>query len=99
MGKADRELMEMLIGTIERNTSALEGVKTAIKSNEEKNNRLADGMDQMASVITGAQRKIGGEIGPIIDRMQDTQQKLEEERRALIDAGAPPPGAEGPSDG
>ena len=85
-----RELFDMVTGALERNTSALESVAKAVTSNEEKNATLAAGMNKMVGVITAAQRKIGGEIGPMIDRAKASHAALEHERREVADAGSTP---------
>jgi hypothetical protein len=77
----EKELIEMLAGVLERNTSALENVAKAIAGNEAKNERLADGMHKMVATIAGAQRKVGGELGAVIERGK----KLEKDLKAEVD--------------
>jgi DNA-directed RNA polymerase len=83
---ADDELLEMLIGLVQKNTEALEGVKDAIKDNAEKNKELRGEMTKMVKVITGAQRQVGDKLGPIIDRSKNAADALDREARAAIDA-------------
>lgn len=68
----DHELLDMLKGVIERNTEAL--------------NKSAEASTKMATEVTGlrrtiqaAQHKIGGELGPMIDRQKENEKKLKEE--------------------
>jgi hypothetical protein len=68
----DKELLEMLVGVIESNTRAME--KSA-----EASEKMATEVRGLRGVITGAQRRIGGELGPIIDRQKKAAEALEEE--------------------
>lgn len=90
---SDKELIEMLAGVIERNTGAMERVCSAVDKNAEmiaenatKNIELAKGMNKMVAVITGAQRKIGGELGPLIEKSKETLGKLNSEREEIRNA-------------
>jgi hypothetical protein len=83
---ADDETLQVLIGLVQRNTEALEGVKEAIKDNAEKNKELRGEMTKMVSVITGAQRQVGDKLGPIIERSRKAADSLDREARAAVDA-------------
>jgi hypothetical protein len=83
------ELIKDLKAVLERNTAALEKVADAVTDGARMHEHLAGRMDKMVSVIAGAQRKVGGELGPLIDRVKDTQAALEKERREVADATGP----------
>ena len=68
----EKELAEMLAGVIERNTSAMEH---SAKASE----KMAEEVLHLRATIQGAQQKIGGELGAVIDRSKVTHQKMEAE--------------------
>ena len=76
----------MPASTEERFAAALEKIAEAIMVQAESNRKLAEsfekmelGMMRMTATIQGAQRKIGGELGPMVERAQETNRKLNEE--------------------
>ncbi len=75
----ERELLAALVSVVEANTTAM--TKAA-----EASQKMASEVRQLRGVITATQRKIGGEIGPAIDRMKETQRALNEEREAAREA-------------
>lgn len=77
---------EILIGLVKANTAALEKVAAAVENNAEKNAHLAKRMDRMVATIAGAQRKIGGELGPIIDQGKAAAATLHKEAEAVVRA-------------
>ncbi len=70
----ERELLAMLVMVVESNTKASEKMSGEVRA--------------LRRIIAGAQEKIGGEIGPAIDRMKKTQRLLNEEREAVRVAAA-----------
>lgn len=68
MDAETKQVLEMLAGVVDRNTTALKRVADAIDANAEKNEQLSGGMRKMVAVITGAQRQVGSQLGPVIDR-------------------------------
>ena len=90
---SDRELIEMLAAVIERNTGAMERVTSAVENNAkmiaenaEKNRELAANMRHLTGTIRGAQEKIGGEIGSVIEKQKATSKALVEEILANVKA-------------
>ncbi len=77
----ERELLAMLVMVVESNTKAME--KAA-----EASEKMSSEVRALRRIIAGAQEKIGGEIGPQIDRMKETQRLLNEEREAVRVAAA-----------
>lgn len=77
----ERELLTMLVGVVESNTKAM--TKAADASE-----KMSTEVRALRRIIAGAQEKIGGEIGPQIDRMKETQRLLNEEREAVRKAAA-----------
>jgi len=82
----DQNLIRTLMDVIKSNTAAMENVAKAIESNNAKNEKLTGGMDRMTATIAGAQRKIGGELGPIIDGQKASAKKLHDEAEAAVRA-------------
>lgn len=81
------ELIGMLKDVIESNTKAME--KSA-----EASEKMAEQVKSLRATIQGAQRKIGGELGPVIDRGKKAADELDAEvRKIRRDQG----GAGGPS--
>jgi hypothetical protein len=66
------ELIEMLKGVIESNTEAMKESAAASKS-------MAAEVTGLRRTIQAAQHKIGGELGPIMDRQKDALKKLNDE--------------------
>jgi hypothetical protein len=78
-----------------RFASALEKIAQATLTQAESNAKLAEtfvemgkSMEQMTRTIQGAQRKIGGEMGHVIDKSKLTLGKLNEELEAARRANA-----------
>ena len=87
----DRELIERLLDVIERNTGAMERVTNAveanakmIEANAEKNEELAKNMKRMTATIQATQKKIGGEMGAVIERQKATAAALKVEADAVV---------------
>ena len=77
------ELIEMLKGVIESNTKAME--KSAAASD-----KMADQVKGLRATIQGAQQKIGGEIGSVIERGKKNADALDAEvRKIRADQGGP----------
>jgi len=70
------ELIDMLKGVIETNTAAM-------KQNAEASAELAVQVKGLRATIQGAQRKIGGELGPVIARGKKAADDLDAEVRKL----------------
>jgi uncharacterized protein YfeS len=77
---------QLLMDLIAANTAALEKVAAAVEANAVKNDKLGKQMDRMVDTIAKAQRKIGGEIGPIIKQSKDAVRRLHEEAEAAVRA-------------
>lgn len=77
----EKSLIDLLVTVIESNTKAME--KSA-----EAAGQMASEVRGLRGVITGAQRKIGGELGPALDRVKELQQKLHMEREEVRRAGS-----------
>jgi len=84
----DRDLITILIGVVEANTKAMNRVAEAVLADANTSEHLAQRMDKLTTVITGAQRKIGGEIGAVIEKSKETLVKLEAEREEVRRAGS-----------
>lgn len=86
----------MSASTEERFVAALEKIASAVEVQADSNAKLAasfdamtENMKRMTATIQGAQRKIGGELGPLVDRAKETNRKLNEElQRARATNGA-----------
>ena len=76
----EKELAEMLAGVIERNTNAM---KKAAEASE----KMSIEVRGLRRIIAGAQQKIGGEVGAVIERSKATQEKIGAELRAIREAG------------
>ena len=72
------ELIEMLKGVIESNTKAME--KSA-----EASEKMSAEVRGLRATIQGAQRKIGGELGPVIERGKKAAADMEAETRKIRD--------------
>ena len=86
----------MPVTTEERFASVLERLAVAVELQAESNAKLAEtfesmgrNMKRMTATIQGAQRKIGDQLGPIIERSKATQTALADEivRKAKVDRG------------
>lgn len=77
---------EVLMKLVADNTAALEKVAAAVEGNAEKNRELTQGMRHLVGTISGAQRLIGGELGPIIDQSKANAKRLHEEAEAAVKA-------------
>ena len=78
---SEKELLELLIAVVQSNTEAMNQSAAASE-------KMSIEVRGLRRIIGGAQEKIGGEIGPIIDRMKETQQKLSHEREEVRRAGS-----------
>jgi len=72
------------VAVLERLAASQETIAEAVKTNADTNLHLAGRMDQLVATIRGAQAKIGGQVGPALDRVKAQQKKLEEETAAVI---------------
>jgi len=84
----NEELLTVLIGLVRSNTEAIANVAVAVEKSVETNHRLGTEMVALRSIIAGAQKKIGGEIGPMVDKMKQTHAAMEAERGELRNAKA-----------
>jgi hypothetical protein len=73
---AQDELIAMLAGIIEANTEAMKSVKTS-------NDSLAESVAGLRRTIQGAQTKIGGELGAVIDKGKNAAAALAREVDAV----------------
>ncbi len=78
---SEKELLAMLVTVVEANTEAM-------KESAKASDNMAEQVRGLRTVITGAQRKIGGEIGTMIDRQKESLKKLDEEVAAARESGA-----------
>lgn len=69
---SEEKVLELLVKVIESNTEAM-------KENAKASEKMADQVKGLRTVITATQRKIGGEIGPLIERQKKTAEKLDQE--------------------
>jgi len=83
---ANDDLLAALMNVVKSNTEAIAKVAAAVEKSAETSSALASEMVALRSTIAGAQKKIGGEIGPMIDRVKQTHSALETERRELMNA-------------
>jgi hypothetical protein len=79
----DKELMEMLAGVIERNTSAMGKMAKVTDEAAKASAEMAREVKGLRRIIAGAQQKIGGELGAVINRSKVTHDKMEAELRAI----------------
>ena len=70
-------LISALTGVIERNTEAMQ-------KNAEANHKMAEEVRHLRATIQGAQRKIGGELGPVIDQSKEAHAALAREAAAVV---------------
>ncbi len=75
----DETLIKMLQATIERNTAALEAVAVAVQADADASEKMAEQVKGLKTVITATQRKIGAELGPVIEGSKRTMENLEAE--------------------
>lgn len=75
----DKGLIQMLQATIERNTVAMEAVAVAVQADADASEKMAEQVKGLKTVITATQRKIGSELGPLIDGSKKTMETLEAE--------------------
>lgn len=75
----EQELIEKLLGVIEANTQAM-------KESAAANNKMANEVVGLRRTIQAAQHKIGGELGPIIDRGKQAADALAGEAQAAADS-------------
>lgn len=82
----ETDLIQVLIGVVEANTKAMDKVAVAVQADADASNKMAEQVKGLRGVITGAQRKIGGEMGAVIEKSKQTLAKLEAEREEVRDA-------------
>ncbi len=75
----EKELMEMLAGVIERNTSAMEKMSKVTDEAAAASSRMASEVSGLRRIIAGAQQKIGEELGSVIDRQKKNAATLADE--------------------
>ena len=78
---SEETILELLVKVIESNTTAME--KSA-----EASEKMSKEVKGLRVVITGAQRKIGGELGPIIARQKIAEKELADEVARVRKIGA-----------
>jgi len=76
-------LFELVTGALERNTEALREIKTVIAADADASVKMADQVKGLRATIQGAQRNIGNEIAPLIEKSKETLGKLEAEREEV----------------
>ena len=76
---SEQKIIDALTGVIERNTDAM-------NRNAEASDKMAEQVKGLRATIQGAQRKIGGELGPIIVSSKLAAKKLHEEAEAAVRA-------------
>lgn len=72
-------LFEIVTGALERNTSALEKIESVIGKDAEATEKMSTEVRGLRRIIGGAQNKIGGEIGKVIDDQKERSRKILEE--------------------
>jgi len=82
----DDTVIATLMELVKANTQAINTMSKAVNENAGASATMASEMVHLRATIAGAQRKIGGEIGPMIDKVKETQAALEAERGELRDA-------------
>ena len=82
----EKELMEMLAGVIERNTSAMEKIAKVTDEAGKSSARMASEVAGLRRIIAGAQQKIGEELGTVIDRQKANAAARADEARAEREA-------------
>lgn len=65
------------------NNVVLSRLADVLERESESKRHMAKRLDQMTATITGAQRKIGGELGPIVERAKAHQEGIAKEHRRL----------------
>lgn len=79
-------LFEIVTKTLERNTEAMEKVAVAVQADATASDKMSIEVKGLRKIIAGAQQKIGGELGSVIEKSKRTLGKLEDERREVADA-------------
>ena len=82
----DKEVMEMLAGVIERNTSSMEKMAKVTDEAAKASAEMAREVKGLRRIIAGAQQQIGGEIGTMIDRQKANAAAVAAEDRAVREA-------------
>jgi hypothetical protein len=77
------ELVDKLLEVIKANTDAMNRVSEAVESDAKASDAMAEQVRKLRGVITATQRKIGGELGPVIDQSKETLRKLNAEREEV----------------
>lgn len=75
------ELFRIVTEAVDRNTVAMDKVAVA-------SDAMATQVKGLRATIQGAQRKIGGEMGAVIEKSKETLGKLEAEREEVRRAGS-----------
>ncbi len=86
MSAADKVLADVA-AALNRLAESQDRIAAAVEKSAETHETLSKGMNRMTATIQAAQQKIGGEIGPAIDRMKAAEKALAVERREVIEAG------------
>ena len=79
-------LFEIVTGALERNTTTMEKVAEAVQADADASNKMAIEVKGLRKIIGGAQQKIGGEMGAVIDKSKETLAKLHAEREEVRNA-------------
>jgi len=79
-------LIRELMGVIERNTVVIGEVVKAVMDDAAASERMATEVRGLRSVITATQKKIGGELGPLVDRAKSAAAVLHHEAAEAVKA-------------
>jgi len=83
---SDETVIAALMELVKANTAAINTMSQAVNENASASATMASEMVHLRATIAGAQRKIGGEIGPMIDKMKETQAAIQAEKGELLNA-------------
>ena len=77
---SEQKVIDALKGVIEANTAAM-------KDNARASEKMAEQVKGLQATIQGAQRKIGGELGTVIERQKKAAKDLEDEVAKVRESG------------
>lgn len=86
---ADADLLRVMVDTLRQNNVVLGNLVNAAADEAASKRHLAKNIERLTATIQGAQRKIGGEIGPAIDRSKAATKAFNEELRRVREIGRP----------
>lgn len=82
----DKELLEMLTGVIDRNTTAMEKIAKVTDEAAKASGKMAREVEGLRRIIAGAQQKIGVELGAVIDRSKAARKTRDAELQKIRDS-------------